>query len=645
MSFDGQKLYELLPAVYRIRDAKHGEPLRALLEVIAGEVALVKEDLEQLYDDLFIETCAEWVVPYIGDLIGARGIHDLENVVNGRAQVANTLSYRRRKGTSAVLEALARDVTGWHAHATEFFQTLATTQHLNHARPQNLYAPDLRRWEPLERINSPFDSLARTADVRRVKSGRGRHNIPNVGVSLWRLRAYPLTRSPAFRVDARRYLFGPLGNDTQLFTKPEPEAGVAHVSGPLDAPLPISRRVLHERLDDYYGPGKSFSVEVAGETVPPERISACDLSTLPDGRWAHEPPDTVAVDPVLGRILFPQDAEDVTVTFHYGFTADLGGGEYDRAATLGDAVPLARTTAPNLRQALRDAATGVVEVTDGARHEGDLQIDASGRFELRAADGRRPLLVGDLRITGADDAEVTLNGVVISGRLHVSGELRRLRLLHCTLVPGISLTTEGEAQDGSAPSLIVDTSDAEVRIDRCVLGRLRVAGGNRAWISNSIVDALAETNVAYAATDGAKPGGRLRVENSTVVGRVRTTFLELASNGILLGTLRSERRQGGCARFSYLPPGSLAPRRYRCRPENGDEAVRMRPQFSSLRYGDPAYGRLSRRCAAEILRGADDEAEMGAFHDVYGPQRETNLRLRLDEYLRFGLEAGILYAD
>jgi hypothetical protein len=645
MSFDAQKLYELLPAVYRIRDAEHGEPLRALLEVIAGEVALVEEDLEQLYDDLFIETCAEWVVPYIGDLIGVRGIHDLENVVSQRAQVANTLSYRRRKGTSVVLEALARDVTGWPAHATEFFQILATTQHVNHARPHNIYAPDLRRWEPLERVGSPFDTLAHTADVRRIKNGRGRHNIPNVGVFLWRLRAYPLTRSPAFRVDGRRYLFGPLGNDTQLITKPEPEPDIGYISGPLNAPLPISRRVLHERPDDYYGLGKSFSIEVAGETIPAERIAACDLSTLPDGRWAHEPPDRVAVDPVLGRISFPEETEDATVTFHYGFTADLGGGEYDRAATFGDDAPVTRTSTSGVPEALQNVGTGVVEVTDGGRHEGDLEINSSGRFELRAADGRRPLLLGDLQVTGAGDAEVTLNGFVISGRLHVSGELSRLRLLHCTLVPGISLTTEGEAQDGSAPSLIVDTSNAEVRIDRCILGRLRVADGNAAWVSNSIVDALAETNVAYAATDGANPGGRLRVENSTVVGRVRTAFLELASNAILLGTLRSERRQGGCARFSYLPPGSLAPRRYQCQPEDDGEAVRVRPQFSSLRYGDPAYGRLSRRCAAEILHGADDESEMGAFHDVHAPQREANLRARLDEYLRFGLEAGVLYAD
>ncbi len=35
---------------------------------------------------------------------------------------------------------------------------------------------------------------------------------------------------------------------------------------------------------------------------------------------------------------------------------------------------------------------------------------------------------------------------------------------------------------------------------------------------------------------------------------------------------------------------------------------------------------------------------MGVTHELYQPQRETNLRIRLDEYLRYGLEAGFFYA-
>lgn len=34
---------------------------------------------------------------------------------------------------------------------------------------------------------------------------------------------------------------------------------------------------------------------------------------------------------------------------------------------------------------------------------------------------------------------------------------------------------------------------------------------------------------------------------------------------------------------------------------------------------------------------------MGEYHDLFEPQRITNLGVRLDEYLRFGLEAGIFF--
>ena len=112
------------------------------------------------------------------------------------------------------------------------------------------------------------------------------------------------------------------------------------------------------------------------------------------------------------------------------------------------------------------------------------------------------------------------------------------------------------------------------------------------------------------------------------------------------------------------------PRRYRCQPDleiaqeteaaikkspngtisNADRdaikdavVVRLVPAFTSLRYADPGYCQLRRSVPESIRAGADDEAEMGAFHDLFQPQRESNVRTRLDEYLRFGLEAGIFY--
>src|SRR5512142_472725 len=128
-------MYGLLPAIYRIRDAEQGEPLKALLAVIAEQASLVEENLDQLYDDQFIETCADWVTPYIGDLIGYRALHGVaRGVASPRSEVANTIRYRRRKGTASMLEQLARDVTGWDAAVVEFFERLGWNQYMNHTR-------------------------------------------------------------------------------------------------------------------------------------------------------------------------------------------------------------------------------------------------------------------------------------------------------------------------------------------------------------------------------------------------------------------------------------------------------------------------------------------------------------------------------
>ena len=699
MSVDLDKLYNLLPAIYRVRDAEQGGPLKALLAVITEQVAVLEEDLEQRYDDQFIETCAEWVVPYIGDLLGVRGVHRVSpKTLSHRAAVANTIAYRRRKGTAVVLEQLARDVTGWNARAVEFFQLLATTQYMNHIRPENWYAPDLRRWEPLERLQTPFDSVAHTVDVRRIATGQGRYNIPNIGIFLWRLTAYAVTDSPARKLDDHRYLFSPLGNETQLFTRPEPENEITHLAQPINVPAPISRRVLHEYLDTYYGNNKSILIQIDGVEVRVEQIVVCDLSDIAGGEWAHKPPASkVAIDPVLGRIAFADTpAKPPLLTFHYGFSMDMGGGEYEREASFdAELLPIQRVTIPvvvpplpviqNALNALRNG--GSVEIGDSGRYTETLtiKVNAGQRLELRAANGYRPTLVlgNEMQISGGSDAEVTLNGLLITGgTLRVpatysennqqkDNKLRMLRLRHCTLVPGVSLQNNGDPNSPGIPSLIVESPNVSVEIDHCIVGGLRVVRDAHVTITDSIVDAISKTAVAYAGLGGGVAGAPFRMINSTVIGPVYTVEMELVSNTIFMAPIHSERKQQGCVRFSYVPPGSHTPRRHRCQPdleiaariekaETEAKALLPQPQrdairaaveswlvpsFTALRYGQPEYGQLRLGCPIQIRTGADDESEMGAFHDLYQPQRETNLRVRLEEYLRFGLEAGIVYED
>lgn len=692
MNPEADTLYQLLPAIYRIRDAEQSGALRALCEVLAEDIAVLRDNLDQLYDDQFIETCADWVAPYIGDLIGYRTLHAVtERTRSARAEVANTIAYRRRKGTATVLEQLARDVTGWNARVVEFFQWLETSQYMNHLRPTNLATVDLRNWEALERRDTAFNGIAHSVDMRRIETQQGRYNIPNIGLFLWRLDAFTIRRSPAFRVDDQRFLFSPLGNNQQLFTRPQSETDITHLAEPLNVPEPISRRVLDRYLAQYYGPQLSLFLEADNVDTSLGKVQVCNLSD--DGvTWAHLPVSKVSIDPVLGRIAVPPGTPPVNlrVTYHYGFSMPTGGGEYERGKTFALGGGFASVTQGQSLQAELTASQtgGIVQVEDSGLYAEALSLNlpAEAKVEVRAANEHRPTLVlsGDWTITLAPGSELTLNGLLITGgRLRVvaagAGGTRLLRLRHCTLVPGLSLTREGEPVSPSAASLVIEREGTTVEIDHCVLGGVRAVDSADLSITNTLVDATSPTGVAYAALDGLGAGGVLSIVNTTVIGKVHTKRLDLASNTIFAAALASgdswshpvwsEQNQQGCCRFSFVPLNSIVPRRYRCQPDLAVDAAlleadqpkgsltdpeilaltlatqaRVRPAFTARRYGQAAYGQLAGRCPEEISRGGDDESEMGVFHDVFAPQREDNLKIRLQEYLRFGLEAGLFHA-
>ncbi|MEA2198264.1 MAG: hypothetical protein QOJ25_2315, partial [Solirubrobacteraceae bacterium] len=265
-----EEVYRLLPSIYRVRDAEEGGVLRELVDVLTDQINVLAASLDQAYDDEFIETCADWVAPYIGDLVGYRTLHGVvPQVASPRADVANTIRYRRRKGTVSVLEQLARDVTGWPAHAVEFFELLTATQYMNHVRPSAQATADLRSVARLELTGTfqagAFDDLAHTAEMRSIASRGGRYNIPNVGIFLWRVQALRLTGSPLVDADGAglRYRFDPLGTDKPLFATPRTEADPIALVQPLDVPLPLLRRFTDANLAALYGAARSLVLGTA----------------------------------------------------------------------------------------------------------------------------------------------------------------------------------------------------------------------------------------------------------------------------------------------------------------------------------------------------------------------------------------------
>ena len=71
--------------------------------------------------------------------------------------------------------------------------------------------------------------------------------------------------------------------------------------------------------------------------------------------------------------------------------------------------------------------------------------------------------------------------------------------------------------------------------------------------------------------------------------------------------------------------------------------LRVKPEYTAEAYGLPAYLQLSLRGPDDISQGAEDGSEMGVYCHLKQPQREANLRVRLREYLPFGLEYGVIY--
>lgn len=704
----GQRLFDLLPMVHRLRDPEHGRVLRDLMDLLAEQVDVLGEELDQLYDDQFIETCADWAAAYIGDVVGYRVLHGVvPSVASPRAEVANTIGYRRRKGTAAVLEQLARDVTGWPARAVEFFERVTTTQYLNHVRPHAAVTPHLHRHEALGWVasqNGAFDDLAHTPDVRRIAADRpgtpGRHNIPNVGIFLWRIEAVPVARSLLVEhADRRRYRIDPLGMDAPLFSPAASETDITHLATPREVPLPLGRRYLADHLGAFYGRGRALLLERRvgnGEPtpVPLAAIRICDLSD--DGAdWAHRPPaGAYAIDPVLGRVHAGTplaNDEALLSSYAFGRAVPIGAGGALRDVTV-PPQPLVSVSGGQITQGTLDGIRtgGTLRISDSLAYAGNPTVrtttaaagDPDTVVVVQAADGERPSLVATtmIRLQLEPRTTVVLDGLLVSGGplvLEEAGDKlpRTVVLRNCTLVPGTSRTGDGDpAQPGRASVLLLDPF-ATLRVESSVIGPVVAVEGSRVESHDSAVDATTPTGVAIcgrppvagglrtvgglgdlAVGDGTTPAGEVDLHETTVVGGIHCTQLD-ASNSILLAELaaadprpvavHARRRQVGCVRYSYVPEGSRTGKRYRCAPDpKAPTGVRRAttPRFTSLRFGDPAYLQLATTTPDAIRRGADDESEMGATHLLFTPAREANLMLRLDEYLRFGLEAGFFYA-
>ena len=396
MSGAGDRLFALLPAAVRNRDAEVGNPLQALLDIVGEQVDGIAASIDTAYEDLFIETCEDWVVPYLADLVGTVPLYDASRstddatalatftdlrgprllapgVASSRADVAKTIEMRRRKGTVSALGDVARYASGYPIRLVEGLARTGWTQDRHHLR-LDLQTARIRDRLASSLVGTPFDMTTRFCDVRRPGGAVGWYHPAHELLGVYRLLAQrhrSVTARPGpltwqFRLD-------PLGLDRPLFTRGGAEVALprqlvsaavpdtfspalfeadlrAHVDAPL-SPATGARppyTALYADVDDTPGaPLASLGLWVDGvfatpaidETAPAaayqRRVLNCRLDPWPTTQASGA---VVCVDVRNGRVAvgdgWGSAAPVVTGSFFQGTPGYSGGGDYERSGWL-----------------------------------------------------------------------------------------------------------------------------------------------------------------------------------------------------------------------------------------------------------------------------------------------------------------------
>lgn len=697
-----RKLWQLLPGVYRAEDSDDFDkagPLREIVERVGAQAAVVRRSIDRLWEDQSIETCDDWLIDYIGDLLSTNLVASLD-ARGRRVDVGKTIYYRRRKGTVGLLEELAGDITGWRVRVVEFFRHMSRTRHgLDPAigvtapattprgqlqREQGLVGrrtgtgaggfADLRNVHGASLTSSAFDEYFHTADVRRGRGPTGWYGIPHLGVFVWRLKSFQVIGVTAVQ-DAKcrnQYTFDPTGRDIPLFAAGDHVTGDQWVSPKEhEVPGPISRPLLQAAFAELYrDPDHSHSLavhrKVGGAVLDYLFVPASEVSQDPrtsTGRFA--------IDPTRGRIIAPVGVTDgeYRVDYHYGFASEIGAGPYDRRVARDPRAPAPPTPPPPTRvrsgtgldtaiAALVPAGTapttGRIQIDDSLTYAAIADIPRIGAVEIAAANRTRPL-VRSTKATwtfegNGPDATLVLDGLFVSRGTEIvlAGELAHVKIRCCTFDPGT-----WEAKN----SAWKQAADYKVAEDgpRLAPTRLRIAGKIRTLeIERSILGPISDSGTFTAETltirdsiiQAASPtepafaltNGALALSRCTVLGAVKAHRIDV-SESILHDVATVDDVQHGCVRFSAWAAGSMLPRKY--------ESVKIAPRedlFVSRELGHPAMAQLIATVGSAIAEGAEDGSEMGAFAREKSSIKERSILIKYQEYLPLGIEPVIVHA-
>jgi hypothetical protein len=681
------KLWSLLPAVYRAEDTDQFDsngPLRETVNRIGAQAAILRRSIDRLWEDQSIETCDDWIIPYIGDLFATNLVANLD-ARGQRLDVAKTIYYRRRKGTLAVLEEIASDITGWDAKVVEFFRRLGRTRHafdpaIGVPKAENDAIAALQLAESLvgsltrtgiggladvrnvygaSKAHSAFDEFYYTADFRRGRGQVGWHNIPRLGVFLWRLKSFgvnPTTPVPVASC-VGWFTFDPTGRDIPLFARASrtSDAYGSNWVSPAEAqlPTPISQPL--------FDANEKLPLDDSAVRLYPDSLSVLSTPTpaVDDDIIA---PDNLKLRPARGRFeytgssAFASPPADIWVKYHYGFSSEIGAGPYDRRlgrkAPPTPGQPKIVSGGVILTGANGVPSSGTLTLGDSLTYPGVDDISVQGQLTLRADNKQRPLIrlpegqpgsSTEWIVTGEKGSCLVLDGLFIGGGdVVLRGDFDCVTITCCTLDPGSS---PGATSDASPPLgtfvLAADGRDlvptrlwieqgtiGTLTVERSITGPIHTRAGGKVEtlvITDSIVQAIPNSTPGTLSSppDGSPPDSsppespprplpadaalalydsEVQLFRCTVLGEIFVHRLD-ASECILRDYAEVDDTQHGCVRFTAWADGSVLPRKY--------ESVRIppgAPLFTSTDFGQPGYLQLLPTADSAILAVSDPTA-------------------------------------
>lgn len=777
-----EKIWALIPEYYREEDGLASPPgvLRGFVEVLAQQAATLRRSNDRLWDDEFIDLCADWAVPYLGELVATRMVSAL-NLRARRVDVAKTIYYRRRAGTPRILEELIADITGWEGKLVEEFRRLGRMRHGLDPHPGPLAGlhtgtmpggwADLRSVHGAELADSPFEEFHHTPDVRRPRGRDGRYGIAKLGFHLYRLKATRLDDvTPRPGPLAGTFTFDPSGRDVPLFIRrhrtddrerfdweewisakewevPAPmrcrvlnhaefvitEQVLAGLSPILTSPpislsiananivLALLRRFHRQRIPSE---ARLFQISAALSATPAlmnalrnplawnqmlvlALIDDCGKrALLPIGVYAADmAPTTTAEDtsdasvvikrfrnnilpnrfvPVARELIVGGDLANFTVTvvgvakewvidpkrgrlswvgvgaapqplvsYHYGFSADIGAGGYDRSDSLKAAVTRVISSGGAIQTGLPGNPNflppggvnpDVAQVLDSANYTPIDNRNQITRLEFRAANRTRPYLRlthnWQLNTAAAGDSELTLDGLWLGAagvfQIRLLGDYKLVTLRHMTLDPG------GVDASGNVirpVPLSVRGNVERLVIERSIVGPILVEGAGELTnleIRDSIVDGQESTAPVISV-----PAGKVTMRSVTVFGEVAVEWLD-ASETLITGFTNVTNTQEGCFRFSGVverkdPLNPVSPHSRVPHPYESYFVPDFDGTFTSLVFGQPGFAQLSESAPLFLHRGAENGSEIGAFSSLLNPIKLDSLRAKVDEFAPFGL--------